>query len=86
MATVKELLAIIEMERYNLDDPVTLEDVLRLLNRPDKVDIEHTLFIRFYTNIVNSFKAHPAQLMIVKAQLQSLADYMVKVMLKTPVN
>lgn len=74
------------MEGYPLDDPVTLENVLRLLNRPDKVDIEHSLFLHFYTNIVNSFRAHPAQMVIVKAQLQSLADYLVKVLLKTPVN
>lgn len=72
-ATVMELVAIIDMEGYNLGDEVTYVLLLELLKRPRNLDLENALFVQFYNNIGKSFRNNKVEMMVLRSGLNSLA-------------
>lgn len=77
-STLMEMLAVIELNGYDLDQEVTLLDLHNILHRPRNLDFENGLFIRFFDKISGALRGNELGMTIFKKRLNSLAKLMLK--------
>lgn len=77
-STLMEMLAVIELDGYDLDTEVTLLRLHNILHRPRNLDFENGLFIRFFDKIGGALRGNELGMTILKKRLNSLAKLMLK--------
>lgn len=77
-STLMEMLGVIDLHGYELDEEVTLLDLHNILHRPRNLDFENGLFIRFFDKISGSLQGNELGMMILEKRLNSLAKLMLR--------
>lgn len=77
-STLMEMLGVIEVNAYGLDDEVTLLDLRNILHKPKNVDFENGLFIKFFDKISTALHGNKLGLKMLKKRLNSLAKMMLQ--------
>lgn len=72
-STLVEMLGVIDISGYELDDEVTLLDLRNILHRPKNVDFENGLFIKFFDKICAALHGNKLGFKILKKRLNSLS-------------